>query len=150
MKYRRFEKIVWIWNYCHNHSILNKQTNIVKIANGTRFLNINKNNGVKYHSVVILCARLCIAIQNLSIGVNVVSKGSLSLILRVLLISLGITIRPRSSTRRTIPVSFIVYLSPFPVGNAFMHSAERMNPFPTTIILQITLLVSVNRSRLYC
>ena len=32
---------------------------------------------------------------------------------RVLLISFGITILPKSSTRRTIPVAFI-YLSPFP------------------------------------
>ena len=54
---------------------------------------------------------LCIAIQNLSNDVNVVSKGSPSRIRRVLLISLGITIRPRSSTRRTIPVAFIyIYL----------------------------------------
>ena len=50
--------------------------------------------------------------QNLSIGVNVVSKGSPSRILRVLLISLGITIRPRSSTLLTMPVAF-VYLSHF-------------------------------------
>ena len=48
---------------------------------------------------------LCIAQQNLSIGVNVVYEGSPSRILRVLRISLGITIRPRSSTRRTIPVA---------------------------------------------
>ena len=51
------------------------------------------------------------------------------------------------STRRTMPVAFI-YLSPFPVGNAFMHSTERINPFPT-IILQITLLVSVNKAEIY-
>ena len=59
----------------------------------------------EFHSAVILCARLCITIQNLSIGVNVVSEGSPSLILRVLLISFGITILPKSSTRRTIPVA---------------------------------------------
>ena len=46
-----------------------------------------------------------------SVCVNVVSKGSPSLILMVLLISLGITTRPRSSMRRTIPVAFI-YKSP--------------------------------------
>ncbi len=67
------------------------------------------------HSAVILCASLCTAIQNLSIGGNVVSKGSPSRILRVLRISFGITILPKSSTRRTIPVAFI-YLSPFLVG----------------------------------
>ena len=54
--------------------------------------------------------------QNLSKGVNVVSRGSPSRILSVLLISFGITILPKSSTRRTIPVAFIVYLSPFLVG----------------------------------
>ena len=43
--------------------------------------------------------------QNLSIGVNVVHEGSHSRMGRVLLISLGITIRPRSSTRLTIPVA---------------------------------------------
>ena len=58
---------------------------------------------------------LCIAQQNRSIGVNVVSKGSPSRILNVLLISLGMTILPKSSTRRTIPVAFI-YLSPFLVA----------------------------------
>ena len=57
------------------------------------------------HSAVILCARLCIAKQNPSKGVNVVCEGYPSLILRVLLISLGITIRPRSSTGCTIPVA---------------------------------------------
>ena len=50
--------------------------------------------------------------QNLSIGVNVVYEGSPSRILKVLLISLGMTIRPKSSTLLTIPVAFI-YLSPF-------------------------------------
>ena len=66
------------------------------------------------HSAVVLCIRLFIAQQNLSIGVIVVSKGSPSLILRVLLISLGITIQPRSSTLLTMPVAFI-YLSPFTI-----------------------------------
>ena len=35
---------------------------------------------------------------------------------KVLRISLGITILPKSSTRLTMPVAFIVYLSPFLVG----------------------------------
>ena len=39
--------------------------------------------------------------------VNAVSSGSPSRILIVLRISLGITTRPRSSMRRTIPVAFI-------------------------------------------
>ena len=82
----------------------------------------------EFHSAGILCDKLCIAQQNRSIGVNVVYEGSPSLILRVLLISFGITIRPRSSTRRTIPVAFIyIYL----------------------LILQITLLVSTNKGDLF-
>ena len=68
------------------------------------------------HSAVILCTRLCIAQQKMSIGVNVVSEGSPSRIFRVLLISFGITILPRSSTRLTMPVAFIIYLSPFLQG----------------------------------
>ena len=62
------------------------------------------------HCTNYLIARfttLCLAQQNLSNGVNVVSEGAPSLIFKVLLISLGITILPRSSTRLTIPVAFI-------------------------------------------
>ena len=121
---------------------------------------------------------LCIVQQNLSLGVNVVHEGSPSRMRRILLISLGITILPKSSTLRTIPVAFI-YLSPFllgtkpplckgrwlPVGqteglslsthhNPPVSSADSplytRGPFPVpTIILQITLLVSVKGSRLY-
>ena len=57
------------------------------------------------HLAFILFTTLCIAIQNLSIGVNVVRKGSPSLIRKVLLISLGMTILPKSSTLLTIPVA---------------------------------------------
>lgn len=63
--------------------------------------------------------------QNLSIGVNVVYEGSPSRILKVLLISLGITILPRSSTRLTIPVAFIVYLSPLQMWNTDSHGRIR-------------------------
>ena len=66
------------------------------------------------HLAVILCAMLCIAQQNLSISVNVVCDGSPSLMRRVLLISFGITILPKSSTLLTMPVAFI-YLSPFTI-----------------------------------
>ena len=127
----------------------------------------------------ILFDKLCIAQQNRSIGVNVVSKGSPSLIRKVRRISLGMTIRPRSSTLLTMPVAFIVYLSPFLQGykaslvqrevaarradggiafivhyNPPVSSADSplytRGPFPVpTIILQITLLVSVNKRRLY-
>jgi len=92
--------------------------------------------------------------QNLPKGVNVVSKGSPSRIFSVLLISLRITILPKSSTLLTIPVAFI-YLSPFPVGNDLcvvlffvLQFGTAHRPFPT-IILQITLFVSVNGRRLY-
>ena len=64
-----------------------------------------KKQRSEFHSAVILCIRLCIAQQNLSIGVNVVREGSPSQMRSVRLISLGITIRPRSSTRLTIPVA---------------------------------------------
>ena len=68
-----------------------------------------KENSESAHSpfcyLRYLSTTLCIAQQNLSIGVNVVSKGSPSRIFRVLLISLGITILPKSSTRRTSPVA---------------------------------------------
>ena len=78
---------------------------------------------------VIRSTTLCIAQQNLSNGVNVVYEGSPSRMRRVRLISLGITIRPRSSTRRTIPVAFIyIYL----------------------LILQITMLLFVKGGDLYC
>lgn len=52
-------------------------------------------------------AKSSIAKQNLSHCVNAVCSGSPSRIRRVRRISLGITTRPRSSMRRTIPVAFI-------------------------------------------
>ena len=130
---------------------------------------------MKIHSAVAISTTLCIAQQNLSIGVNVVSKGSPSRILRVLLISLGITIRPRSSTLLTMPVAF-VYLSHFtdvgiriPTGASALGMTQKYDsrsgyrkPLSLrasahtgvairspTIILQITLLVSVKGRRLY-
>ena len=45
-------------------------------------------------------------------GANVICNGSPSRILSVLLISFGITTRPRSSIRRTIPVAFIAIPPP--------------------------------------
>ena len=44
---------------------------------------------------------------NRCLTVNDVNKGSPSRMRRVLLISFGMTILPKSSTRRTIPVAFI-------------------------------------------
>ena len=46
---------------------------------------------------------------NRCLTVNDVNKGSPSRMRRVLRISLGMTILPKSSTRRTIPVAFIVF-----------------------------------------
>ena len=87
-------------------------------CNAFQLINSRKNQS-NSALLLYLSTILCIAQQNLSIGVNVVSKGSPSRILKVRRISLGITIRPRSSTRLTMPVAFIVYLSPFLVGEAF-------------------------------
>ena len=56
-----------------------------------------------------LLAKSNIEKQNFSHRVNDVCNGSPSLIRRVLLISFGMTILPRSSTRRTMPVAFIVF-----------------------------------------
>ena len=56
--------------------------------------------------------RLIIPRTNRLNGVNVICNGSPSLIRKVLLISFGMTILPKSSTLRTMPVAFI-YLSPF-------------------------------------
>ena len=64
------------------------------------------------HSSIALFTTLCIAIQNLSKGVNVVREGSPSRMRMVRRISLGMTTRPRSSILRTIPVAFIYIKSP--------------------------------------
>ena len=55
--------------------------------------------------------RSSIAKQKHSQPVNVVCDGSPSRIRRVLLISLGITILPKSSTLLTMPVAFILSIS---------------------------------------
>ena len=60
---------------------------------------------------IIRCPKFIIPRRNKSKDVNVVCKGSPSRILKVLLISLGMTILPRSSTRLTMPVAFIYILS---------------------------------------
>ena len=57
--------------------------------------------------------RSSMAKQNLSHRANVICDGSPSRIRRVRRISLGITTRPRSSMRRTMPVAFI-YAPPMP------------------------------------
>ena len=59
-----------------------------------------------------LLAKSNIEKQNFSHRVNDVCNGSPSRMRRVRRISLGMTILPRSSTRRTMPVAFI-YLLPF-------------------------------------
>ena len=65
------------------------------------------------------CSR---AFQVRSMGVNVVSRGSPSRIRRVLRISLGMTTRPRSSMRRTMPVAFITCLLSKQRPCRFLHS----------------------------
>ncbi len=57
-------------------------------------------------------ANSSIAREKTSHGANVVNKGSPTRIRMVRRISLGMTTRPRSSMRRTIPVAFMFYLYP--------------------------------------
>ena len=134
-------------------------------CNAFQLINSRKNQS-NSALLLYLSTILCIAQQNLSIGVNVVCKGSPSRMRRVLLISLGITIRPRSSTRRTMPVAFI-YLSPFTIhltgGYQPLATGDQRSPLriltnlfvgancvrPPTIILQITMLVSAKSRQLY-
>jgi len=78
----------------------------------------------------ILFDRSSIAKINLFSNVNVVCDGSPSRILMVLLISLGITTRPRSSILLTIPVAFIYIKSP--------------------CIYRFVMLVSAKEGDLYC
>ena len=89
-----------------------------------------------YHLAVTLFAKQHIATQNKSNNVNVVREGSASRMWRVLLISLGITIRPRSSTRLTMPVAFIV-----------LQCGTAHRPFPTIIFQFAPLIVSSRTPR---
>ena len=81
------------------------------------------------HSVVMRCAKSMIPCRNTSNGVNVVCEGSPSRLGQVRRVCLGITIRPRSSIRRTIPVAFI---------------------YTFLLKLQIVLIVSVIVGEIYC
>ena len=72
-----------------------------------------KKKRSEFHLAFNLFTKLCIAIQNLSKGVNVVCSGSPSRMRKVRLISFGITTLPRSSIRLTIPVAFIYTKSPY-------------------------------------
>lgn len=67
--------------------------------------------------------KLLMLIKNLSDRVSVVRSGSPSRIRIVLRISFGITTRPRSSIRRTIPVAFIYSFNPF-LAFVFDHHAD--------------------------
>ena len=62
---------------------------------------------IMYYSHPFRLAKSSIAKQNLSHRVNAVCNGSPSRIRSVRRISFGITTRPRSSIRRTMPVAFI-------------------------------------------
>lgn len=64
-----------------------------------------------YYSHPCRLAKSLMAKQNCSHRANVICDGSPSRIRMVRRISLGITTRPRSSMRRTIPVAFI-YIHP--------------------------------------
>ena len=64
--------------------------------------------------------------RNFSDTVNDVCKGSPSRIRMVRRISLGITTLPRSSILLTIPVAFILYLSPCFVGKIFVFCRRTM------------------------
>ena len=68
-----------------------------------------------YHFQPILPVSSLIAQQNRSAAVNDVCSGSPSRIRRVLLISFGMTTRPRSSILLTIPVAFTLFCLPFTV-----------------------------------
>ena len=67
--------------------------------------------------------RSSIAKQNLSHRANVICDGSPSRIRMVRRISLGITTRPRSSMRRTIPVAFIYKFPPVKADFSLVVSA---------------------------
>lgn len=64
-----------------------------------------------YYSHPLLLANSHIAHTNLSDCFHVINDGSPSRIRRVRRISLGMTTRPRSSIRLTIPVAFIEWIS---------------------------------------
>jgi len=92
----------------------------------------NKNqqiSGVNFHSAVILCARLCIAQQNLSIGVNVVSKGSPSRIFKVFLILLIVGadahIRPIIRTERD-DVGIVPYIFKLRCSHLYFEGISRI------------------------
>ena len=67
--------------------------------------------------------RSSMAKQNLSHRANVICNGSPSRIRMVRRISLGITTRPRSSMRRTIPVAFIYKFPPVKADFSLVVSA---------------------------
>ena len=80
--------------------------------------------------------RSSIAKQNLSHRANVICDGSPSRIRMVRRISLGMTTRPRSSIRRTIPVAFIYEIPPVKANFTSVVSAPRemnMHEVPLTI-----------------
>ena len=74
-------------------------------------------------SIPHLFDRSSMAKQNLSHRANVICDGSPSRIRMVRRISLGITTRPRSSMRRTIPVAFIYKFPPVKADFSLVVSA---------------------------
>ena len=80
---------------------------------------------VMYYFHPFRLAKSSIAKQNLSHRVNAVCNGSPSRMRMVRRISLGMTTRPRSSILRTIPVAFIIYISPL-AQITFLLSAKEV------------------------
>ena len=76
-----------------------------------------------YNPAPHLLDRSSMAKQNLSHRANVICDGSPSRIRMVRRISLGITTRPRSSMRRTIPVAFIYKFPPVKADFSLVVSA---------------------------
>lgn len=86
-------------------------------------------------SILHLFDRSSIAKQNLSHRANVICDGSPSRIRMVRRISLGMTTRPRSSIRLTIPVAFIYQIPPVDANVAQIVSAcqrPAMQIFPVS------------------
>ena len=169
---------MWIpWKY-NILETTHKPISICLIDGTSRRPNGRRLTLCNYSFPIIRSSKSIIPRRNKSNDVSVAREGSPSLILRVLLISFGITILPKLSTRRTMSVAFI-YLSPFTILDSTtnprchcepVRTLVWQSPSPTaslrlprrcaprndidsrylpTIILQITLLVSVNAGRLY-
>ena len=89
-----------------------------------------------FHDIPTRPARAKTAKQNCSVGVNDVSVGSPSRMRIVLLISFGMTTRPRSSILLTIPVAFIYIKSPCFCRFVMLVSAKARDLYRASLVLQ--------------